>query len=101
MNQAFDGGSDAMQTNQNEIIQNDNPNIDERISGIRQIYLSTTTNTNSKSTRNSSYTHAKNALLINEKQRFQNQLTIGIQILGSPRFVSLGTTKVSFCISIT
>ena len=54
-----------MHSNQNEIVQNDNTNIAERSSGIRKISLGTTKNTNSKSTRNDSYSHTKNALLIN------------------------------------
>ena len=59
-----------MHTNQNETVHNDNTNIDERSSGIRKISLGTTKNTNSKSTRNDSYSHANNALLMNEEKRF-------------------------------
>ena len=64
-NRTFDEGNDAIQKNQNEIVQNDNTNIAERSSGIRKISLGTTKNTNSKSTMNDSYSHTKNALLIN------------------------------------
>ena len=90
-----------MYTNQNETVQNDNTNIAERSSGIRTISLGTTKDMNSKSTRNDSYSHTNNALLMNDQQRFQNLLTIDIQISISPRTVSLGTTKLSFYLSTT
>ena len=90
-----------MHSNQNETVQNDNTNIVEKRSGIRRIYLGTTKDTNSKSTRNDSYSHANNALLMNEEQRFQIKLTSSLQISSSTRIVSVGTTKVSFLLSTT
>ena len=59
-----------MYTNQNETVQKDNTNIAERSSRIRTISLGKTKDTNSKSTRNDSYNHANNALLMNEEKRF-------------------------------
>ena len=90
-----------MHTNQNETVQNDNTNITERSSGIRTISLSTTREINSKSNRNDSCSHANNALLTNEEQRFQNQLKNGLQIDSPERTVSVGTTKVLFHLSTT
>ena len=89
-----------MYTNQNETVQNDNTNIAKRSRGIRKISLGTTKDTNSKSIRNHSYIHTNNSLLMNEEQRFQNQLTRGLQISSSARTISVGTTKVSFHLSM-
>ena len=89
-----------MHTNENETIQNDNTNIAERSSGIMTNSLGTTKDTNSKSTRNDSYSHTNNALLMNEEQRFQNPLETGLQISNSTRTISVGTTKVSFQLSM-
>ena len=58
----------SMHRNKYETIQNDNTNIAEKSSGTRTIYLGTTKDTNSKSTRNDSYNHANKALLMNEEQ---------------------------------
>ena len=66
-NRAFDEVNDVIQKNQNEIVHNDNTNIEERSSGIRTIYLGTKNDTNSKYTRNDLYSHANNALLMNEE----------------------------------
>ena len=85
-----------MHTNQNETVQNDNKNITKRSSGIRIISIGTTKDTNSKSTRNDSYSHANNALLINEEQRFQNPLKTSLQNSNSTRFVCVGINKVLF-----
>ena len=90
-----------MHRNKYETIQNDNINISERNSGIRTISLDTTKDTNSKSTRNGSYSHTNKALLMNEEQRIQNPLKTGLQILNSTRYVSVGITKVLFHISKT
>ena len=54
---------------------------------------------NSKSTRNHSYIHTNNALLMNEEQRFQNPLKTGLQISSSARTVYVGITKVLFHLS--
>ena len=90
-----------MYTNQNETVQNDNTNIAERSSGIRIISLRTTKETNSKSTRNDSHSHANNALLTNEEQVFQNQLKTRLQMSSLARTISVGTTKVLFHLSMT
>ena len=90
-----------MHGNQNETVHNDNTNIDERSSGIRTIYLGTTKETNSKSTRNDSHSHANNALLRNEEQGFQNQLKTGLQMSSPVRTIFVGTTKVLFHLSMT
>ena len=101
MNRSFDEHEQAMYTNQNEIVQNDNINIAERSSGIRTISLGTTKDTNSKSTRNDSHSHANNALLRNEEQGFQNQLKTGLQMSSPARTISVGTTKVLLHLSMT
>ena len=85
-----------MYKNQPETVQNNNTNTTERSSGIRTIYLGTTKDTNSKSTRNDSHNHANNALLTNEEHGFQNQLKNGLQIDSPERIVCVGTTKVMF-----
>ena len=90
-----------MHTNHNETVQNDKTNIAERSSGIRTISLGTTKDTNSKSTRNDSHSHANNALLTNEEQGFQNQLKTSLQMSSPARTISVGTTKVLFHLYMT
>ena len=81
-----------MHTNNNETVQNDNTNIVEWSSGIRTISLGTTKDTNSKSTRNDSYNHAK-YMHRNKYETVQND-NINISERSSGiRTIYLGTTK--------
>ena len=100
-NRPFDEREEAMHTNQNETVHNDNTNIDERSSGIRTISLGTTKETNSNSTRNDSHSHTNNSLLTNEEQVLQNKLKTGLQMSSPARTISGGTTKVLFHLSMT